>query len=385
MTACRVCEHPIGEPLYRSAREICVTSLCEIRPHGITVHFCDRCGHIQTDALADLPTYYGQEYKILVESEDEDQLYALSSDGKKKFRTEHQVETLLRKMDLPPGARVLDYGCAKSSTLRGLLRHRPDVVPHCFDVSEMYVPFWRQFVPQANWATYVPKPDWSGCFDVVTSFFALEHVADPRGLVRAVAGLLKPGGIFYCLVPNVYANIADFIVADHVNHFSRASLRALLTSAGLTPLNVDDTAHAGAWVAVARRSDLAPASSTDPQEIKTLDARAREMAGYWRSFGEAVQTFESHHADCHEVAIYGAGFYGTFIATCLKRSENIVCFLDQNPHRQKQTLLGRKILPPEALDESVKLVYVGLNPKHARSTIQALEVWRDRAHTYFYP
>jgi 2-polyprenyl-3-methyl-5-hydroxy-6-metoxy-1,4-benzoquinol methylase len=385
MTTCRVCATPISLALYTSPREQCVTTMCQVLPHRIDVHFCSHCGHLQTNPLGDLTTYYNDSYRILADSEDEDQLYAFAPDGRKIFRTEHQVSTLFNKATVPAHARVLDYGCAKASTLREMLKTRPDIVPHCFDVSDLYQPFWNQFVPAANCSTHQLKPEWHESFDLVTSFFALEHVEEPRAFAETVASLIKPGGYFYCLVPNVYANSGDFIVADHVSHFSRTSLHELLANAGLLPLSIEDDAHAAAWVVVAHKAATAAPNLTRASEVASLATKCATMAAYWQNFGDAVQAFERDHAKASHIAIYGSGFYGTCIASSLEHPEKIACFLDQNPFRQKQTLLGNAILAPEALPESVQLVYIGLNPAHARKTIQGMNLWAGRDLDCFYP
>jgi len=362
---------------------VSITSLCETLPEKNTVFFCSRCGHLQTEPIANLEAYYDQTYKMLIESDEEDQLYAVV-DGREIFRTDHQVDTLLSKVRLPAHARVLDYGCAKSSTLKRLLTRRADLVPHVFDVSEMYLRFWEKFVPRGNWATYTPKPQWNGYFDLVTSFFALEHVVDPCALLRKVFALLKPGGKFYLIVPNVTTNAADFVVADHVNHFSASSLERLLLATGFEPMIIDDKAHTSAWVVVAKKSAAAPiaAAGLPPTELTHC---VHDLAAYWSGFAQKLQAFERSHSDREHAAIYGSGFYGTFLATCLNNLERVVCFLDRNPHRQNKTLLGKAILPPEQLPPGVELIYVGLNPVHARAGIQTVTAWREKSFTFFYP
>jgi SAM-dependent methyltransferase len=291
---------------------------------------------------------------------------------------------LLSKVNLAPGALILDYGCAKSTTLKLLTRSRPDLVPHLFDVSEMYVPFWQLFAPAENWATYKPKPEWRGRFEVVTSFFAFEHVSDPRVELASIAALLKTDGIFYCIVPNVYANTADFVVADHVHHYSPSSLERLLTEQGFTAIEVDDQAHHSAFVVTARKSEgtvAGPASGPNDG----LRDRVTEMAAYWAGFAEKVSTFERAHGTTGRAAIYGSGFYGTFVVTCLQKRNRVSCFIDRNPFRQGKTLLGLPIVAPEELPADVTLVYVGLNPVHAREEIAKVESWRGRTLNYFYP
>lgn len=379
MATCNICSAPLGPPGYRSARPVSVTSLCEVLAGHTEVFHCLSCKHVQTTPLPDLAAYYDKTYQILVGSEDEDQLYTVTN-GRRVFRTEHQVETLLRLVEVPQDARVLDFGCAKASTLKALGLRRGDIQPYVFDVSEMYRGFWEKFVPAENQATYQPKIEWNGRFDLVTSFFALEHVAEPRTVLAQAASLLRPGGVFYGIVPNIFTNIADFVVADHVNHFTAPSLRRLCAAAGLVLDKIEDEAHTGAWVFVARKGvSVAPAAPDDG-----LALRVSELTAYWRDFGNGVRAFEQAHRS-GAAAIYGAGFYGTFIATQLERLEALACFLDQNPHRQKQTLLGKPILPPERVSADVRAVYVGLNPAHARATIQSMTALPPERYAFFYP
>ena len=78
---CHVCGGPLGKPCYRSARPVSITSLCEVQPRTTTVNFCAGCGHLQTETPPDAAAYYDHDYKILVDSEEEDQLYAEVAGG----------------------------------------------------------------------------------------------------------------------------------------------------------------------------------------------------------------------------------------------------------------------------------------------------------------
>ena len=367
MDACCICDEPLAEPVYESPAPFSVTSLCQVLEGPTRVWHCENCNHTQTAPLPALEKFYAEDYHILIASEEEDQLYEVH-DGKKVFRTSHQVTTLLENIDVPPNAAVLDYGCGKAATLRALTKERPDVTPHVFDVGKQYRQFWNAFVPAQNQAVGTLPLDWAGQMDVVTSFFALEHVAAPREFVAEVHQLLRDGGVFYFLVPNVFANTADLVVADHVNHFSESSLRRLMADAGFEVSAIDDAAHHSAWVVVAEKRSTA---DTVPVN-ESLAEIVKEMAAYWSGFGERVRIFEQQGNG--EAAIYGSGFYGTFIHANLAALDAVKCFLDQNPHRQGHSLLGRPILAPEALPEAVERLYVGLNPRVARNEMTAINL-----------
>jgi SAM-dependent methyltransferase len=384
---CNICKHSLAAPIFSSKENISITSLCEIHPQKTEVFFCKNCGHLQTTPLSDLEAYYDQSYKILIDTEEEDQLYQAIG-GQKKYRIDHQLETLFKKVVLPQNAQILDYGCAKSSTFKKLVQIRTDLTPHLFDVSEMYIPFWEKFVKSSNWATYTVKPEWNEYFDLVTSFFALEHVAKPEEMLIAIDQLLKPGGVFYGIVPNTYTNIADFVVIDHVNHFSKNSLEFLLKNTGFESIDIDTESHNGAFIITAKKKSTNNSSLleswSNQDAITDLEQQATSIANYWHKITTKVRSFESEHHDYKSVAIYGSGFYGTFIATCLEDLDRVKCFIDLSPYRQGKYLLEKLIVSPPELNKSTELVYVGLNPQSSSYSIAEIDDWREYTHKYFY-
>jgi cyclopropane fatty-acyl-phospholipid synthase-like methyltransferase len=315
-------------------------------------------------------------------SEEEDQIYDVV-DGKTVYRTMHQVSTLCAKIEIPAGATVLDYGSAKGATIRELARARPDIVPHLYDVSDMYIPFWQKFAKRQNWATHTLNNDWGSRFDVVTSFFSLEHIVDIRDAVEKIAWLLNADGVFYGIVPNVFTNTADFVVVDHVNHFTKASLKTMLVAGGFTAIDIDTQVHRGAFVVVARREHGCHVARPTAQEVAAELARAAQTATYWRDLVERLRAYERRRSST-SCAVYGAGFYGAFIATTLARPEYIRCFLDQSLYLQGHVFFGKPVLPPQDLPEDVDTLFVGLNPSHARRSMSEIAFLKNRELDYFY-
>jgi len=380
---CNICAVALDQPVYES--EISLISLCNIFPQPTRVRICANCAHLQTDEIEDAASFYDTEYTILMESEEDDQIYEVR-EGVKIYRTGHQVDVLVDKLKLEPGTKILDYGCAKSSMMRTLLEDHPHIKPHLYDVSDRYLPFWEKFLQPSHWATYEVPEAWEAYFDIVTSFFALEHITQPVAVVTHIARLLRPGGLFYGIVPNVLTNSADLIVIDHVNHFTRSSLDCLLTSAGLDVQDIDADAHRGAFVFVAKRTkDTNTASwSADAEEVDGSSQRLRELADFWSGAAKRLRNAEQCTEDDGDLAVYGAGFYGAFIKSCLAQPERISCFIDQNPYLQGGDLDGVPIVPPEDLAGDIHNVFVGLNPAHAKKIIKSVAAFEARDLNYFY-
>jgi FlaA1/EpsC-like NDP-sugar epimerase len=74
-----------------------------------------------------------------------------------------------------------------------------------------------------------------------------------------------------------------------------------------------------------------------------------------------------------DVAIYGSGFYGTWIAQRIQGKANIVAFFDQNPKLQGSTNLGAPVLGTDEIEScDFEALFIGLNPKKARDIIEAV-------------
>ncbi len=400
MLQCNVCQNELNDPIYSSALPHSLTSLCEIIPGYTMIYFCTACGHVQTNRLENLDHFYDEQYRILIDSEDEDQLYSMSG-GKKVYRGEHQASTVLSKIHLPHGAHVLDYGAAKGHTLRKLLQQRRDLVPYAFDVSDMYQKFWDKFIPRHQQACYETPAHWQGQFDLVTSYFVAEHVADLENYFLSITKLLKPGGQLFFIVPNVMANIADFLVVDHVNHFTPASLKNLLTCLELEEICIDTDAHESAFVVTARKPldefyrlkvylPQKPSFSVNPsgvnynETVEQLKTRISAMAIYWQRAAHDILTFEQSRKNITPAAVYGSGFYGAYITSCLQQPDSVACYLDANPFRQGKLLFGKQVISPSELPDSTRVVYVGLNPRIAKNAMAGVHGWEHRSFDYFF-
>lgn len=382
---CNLCSNPLTDKIYESGSARSLTSLCTSYMGATQVYFCHCCGHLQSAEIDNIEGYYDSDYDILVTSDEEDQIYEVIH-GRNVYRTEHQVETLLNKVALSQDAMILDYGCAKSSTMRTLLNKNNAVRPHLFDVSNRYIPFWEKFLPEDCWATYSMPDKWNGQFDVVTSFFSLEHMARPQDALWQIFRVLSPVGIFYGIIPNVFSNTADMIVVDHVNHFTEVSLSYLLCSQGFDVIEIDERVHKGALVFVAKKGATCSAMDVLPveSEVKTTYQRAYKIAEYWKTAGSKIRAFEQTIAGDKRVAIYGAGFYGAFVSSSLAHSERVEYIVDQNPFLQGPGSIGIPIVSPANLPKSIDTVFVGLNPAHAKRLISDIAEFRDRDIIFFY-
>ena len=158
----------------------------------------------------------------------------------------------------------------------------------------------------------------------------------------------------------------------------------LLELNGFGQIEIDDEVHDGAFVVKAKLIDNNKnIQITEIRNLHEIQNKAKEISTYWTEISKRILNFEIKNKTC-DVAIYGAGFFGNYIAATLVNSNKIICFVDQNKHLQGMKLNEIPILAPKEMPRNVTHVYVGLNPKNARENINNIPEWVDRDIEYFF-
>jgi len=83
-------------------------------------------------------------------------------------------------------------------------------------------------------------------FDAITCFNVFEHMYEPDAVLAQVAKWLKPGGVFYTMMPNIDSAAMRIFrsywyaleLPRHLYHFSPATLKMLGENSGLTVVSI---------------------------------------------------------------------------------------------------------------------------------------------------
>jgi SAM-dependent methyltransferase len=191
-----------------------------------------------------MPQHYGGDYDRAIASGGEDLGHWIG-----------RRDTLLR---YKPGGTVLDLGCSTG----GFLATLKGPAWKLFGV-EMSESVAKQAEAKCGAEVFVgdvlraPFP--SASFDAITCFHVFEHLYRPREVLAKVAKWLKPGGVFYAMMPNIDSASARIFksywfaleLPRHLHHFSPASLKQLARSVGLQEVSV--TTHRELFVEASLR------------------------------------------------------------------------------------------------------------------------------------
>lgn len=203
------------------------------RFHGRRVEYqlmrCGSCSVVWQEnppAPENMGEHYGADY---------DRSVAAAGDSPERWRDRVQVIAGQKS-----GGSLLDLGCSSGGFLKAMqgpawklhgIEMSPEVARRAEEASGGEV-----FVGEILDAPYPPAS-----FDVITCFHVLEHVYDPRAVLSKVQECLKPGGIFYIMIPNIDSAGARMFrsywyaleLPRHLYHFTPKSLNYLGESVGL--------------------------------------------------------------------------------------------------------------------------------------------------------
>lgn len=161
--------------------------------------------------------------------------------GRELHHTPEVVKGAWGKSDLR-GARVLDLGCGSGGFLAMMKEQGATVTGVEPDDKAREAVRSRGIAVHAGTAEDVPAEVLSQQFDVIATRHVLEHCIDPLKVLRNVKGMLAPGGVYLCDVPNNNATGLRragaawhwLDVPRHINFFTRQSLADAARRAGLT-------------------------------------------------------------------------------------------------------------------------------------------------------
>ena len=199
---CLICREPILENSHRFS--------VSDRRKGLTGTWqlieCNHCGVISMLPLPtdnQLASYYGA--------------YALDNevDLTRRSGTHHpRLRKIFHKfsgdvdprdfVEIPIGAKVLDYGCGQASYLCSF--HDQGVNIYGAEIDDHYIAAFQNNglnVRKVNDLSIIPFED--GMFDIVYLMQVFEHIKYPHGFLNELSRILKKDGTLYLAFPNAYS------------------------------------------------------------------------------------------------------------------------------------------------------------------------------------
>ena len=356
--ACLVCESRLGDAIEPPCELGGVTSDIKPWPRFGEIVVCARCGHIQKDLNEGWREQTDRIY-------DDYELNLISGGAEKVIfgqnaaltRSERVLSAVQEVTSLPTRGRMLDIGCGNGATLRAFGRGLSGWRLSGFEVNArtrhevLSLPGVEAFIAGELEAV-------EGEFDCITLIHVLEHLPDPRTVLRWVRAHLAPGGLLVVQIPDIAANPLDLAVFDHSSHFDPPRLSAFMTALGF------DTIEIGGHVAkevtgVFRDSNRATTAVDRTEDAAEVEARVRADIGWLASTLEAALD----RANEAPLGVFGTAVAGTWLAGRL--GDRVSFFVDQDPQRIGKTHLGLPVLDPTDVPAGSS-VFIAFTPRLAQ-------------------
>lgn len=209
-----------------------------------TFRRCRQCGSAVLAPLprtADLPAFYPPVYSFTLELGGQSRFKKLLSRAEYHlfFRPQYvnQVRRVMRACGWPrgDGKKLLDIGCGRGLRLLEFRRLGFDV--HGLDVQEDVVRYLRDdlHIPaECADVSEMGRFFEPSSFDLITTFFLIEHIPNVREALAAMFELLKPGGWMAAAVPFIDSVQARVFGKRWINVVEAPRHLSLPTQRGMT-------------------------------------------------------------------------------------------------------------------------------------------------------
>jgi SAM-dependent methyltransferase len=377
--SCRVCGHGDLRDVAGFADLPRITSDCRPYAAGGQLTVCGRCGAVQKRVtprwLAEIGEIYAEYFAYRLADGDEQVVFDKAS-GRLRRRSDVLVERLEGFGLFPETGSMIDIGCGTGVTLASFGRAFPQWALNGFEMGDGALAMLRA-IPNFQRLYLPPIEEIDQRFDVVTMIHSLEHFTDPGVLLSDIRRRIA-GAHLFVEVCNVEENPFDILVADHLMHFSPATLRRLVAQAGFTPVTL-----ATDWVvkelsllasAEGPAGDPAPSDGDAPAAV--LD-RINAHVGWLRALRDAAE--QAARAD-RPFGLFGTSIAATWLFPQL--AGRISFMVDEDASRIGRHFMGVPVLSPAEVPAGAA-VFVALVPAIAETIARRLS--RDHPATFLCP
>jgi hypothetical protein len=337
MSACPLCQ---GESELCAENAVSVTSESKTLPAPSELHLCAHCGHLFTTVDFDFDRYYAESYDSTLTDDGMDEIVS-TADGKVIYRTDFDFGLFHDKVlaHTPRDARIFELGAGRGRIASRLGKAGFTNVS-AFELGKRYREPLAALVGDEN--VFIGERPTDRAFDVLASFFVLEHDVDPRGSLAYLRSVAAPGATLYLMVPNFVSNAIDLACADHAHHFSAGTFSAIVAAAGFTIREVDEHSSIGALIVVARNDG---ATTHELRPDARAVAASRAAAAPYLALRDRIAALESRGRDERRLFLYGAGFYATLARAALA-ARPIAGVFDANQKKHGALRFGKAVRDP---------------------------------------
>ncbi len=356
---CKVCGADALEdiPEFRSLPR--VTSDCLPFRDGGRLLVCRECSAAQSPAdeqwFGEIGEIYDS-YSAYRQAGGEEQCVLDPATGRVTQRSRVLVSKLLALAGCPQSGTVLDIGCGTGGTLKAF----SDLSGWRLFGSELdnrSLPVLRAIDGFETLYT-CPLPDLPGRFTLITMVHALEHFSEPVSTLRDLHSKIAAGGRLFVEAPNAEANPFDYLIADHMIHFTPTTLSFAAARAGFA---IDCLALN--WVTKELSLTAHPSGALDAASLGTATEIVDQIRARIVWLSRFVEAARQASAGGRAFGLFGSSVAATWLCGVL--GDRVSFLVEEDTNRIGRTHLDRPIVSPAQAPPG-SVVFLAMAPQIAR-------------------
>ena len=303
----------------------------------IDIHICNQCETIYNN-----PVYTDVGFNNLFSE-------MAHSYGMTQGRPSEQIDYFNNIGVLENAKSVLDLGCYRGE----LLSHFPNhLEKDGVDIDQPSIEFARLNFPEANfYCQDLEKFNTGKKYDLIIMLHVLEHLKNPLEVIKNIHNAAHQNSYLIIEVPileNGFTNdVNGFFSAQHLTHFSRASLKNFFKKGGWEIIRLDEqTQYNGARVVAT------PTKKTE-QFLPKINGDTAMLYSYLQHWFKVLQAIEeklNKFSYSDKYIVWGAGLHTEFLfnktSFFRKNKSSEFLFFDSDPAKIGKTYRGVPIVAP---------------------------------------
>jgi len=270
-----------------------------------------------------------------------EQIVFNQAEGKYTQRSDILLENLLSNFKSPINTdtvlEILEFGCGNGPFLSSLEKSNfESYILDAFDVNDRFEPYLRTKKNFRNF--YMKEEEFSNSkYNLIVMAHVLEHLREPSLTIQDLLKILKQDGELLIQVPNSEINYFDYLIADHLSHFTLSTLLNLVRK---NPCKI-----------VRKNEDMVPKEITivlspssiiheDLTTVHNLKNR-KDIIRFFELWRKLIESFDAHD----NIMIFGTSIGSTWLFNELAKSEiNVVGFLDEDFSKVGKLYKGKPVI-----------------------------------------
>lgn len=201
----------------------------------------------------------------------------------------------------------------------------------------------------------IEKFDYQKNFNIIMCISVMEHLLNPKVIVKKAFKLLNNSGYLFLEVPNSLKpsiKISEFYSFEHICGFTLDSLQYLLNSEGFKILIIDNDCSVSSLRIIAKKDNQLKGTSPKfdcSKIINVINRYKLERSNFEKLIKEKLKFIfdKTYH---NKIAVYGAGNHTIQLLNIANFLNNILCFFDSDIYKQGTHFLGKPVLSPDQLE-----------------------------------